>query len=253
MQSLDNFVTRARLQNRIHRERQSQSFDQLSSTVQKSWNSFGNHLQENLGQVKELDSDMSTNQTILRATLGPLNENIKEPLSQLRSDVATAPIQEYVPTGETPQKVRYEYPTVLPRTDTHQGLLAGLRNPKSVSPPGTASPPRSTNSVFMDSISDEVLDQLTVHDDNDLPTTGGLREVNANIQSTSAENVSTIPSTTVDPAPAIKRQNTAEVKIPLKGPGKSSIVKLEGRENNTVPVFRRSGSRRLRGSPLVQE
>jgi kinesin family protein 11 len=254
MQTLDGFVTRARLQNGIHHEKQLQSLDQLSSTVQESYSSIGTHFGENFERAKQLDLEMKADQTVLRAMLGPLDENIKEPLSQLRSDVATAPIREYMPTGETPQKIRYEYPTVLPRTDSHQHLLAGLQNSSSVSPPAIASPSRSTNAVFTDSISDEVhLDQPTVYNENDLPTTGGLREVDVNIQTNSAENISTVPSTVVETAPQLKRQNTVEVKVPLKAPGKSSIVKLEGRENNTVPVFRRSASRRLRGSPLVQE
>ncbi|WP_248793510.1 hypothetical protein, partial [Escherichia coli] len=47
-------------------------------------------------------------------------------------NIQARPLKEYVATGITPQKRPYEYPTTLPQTESHEALVARLRNSKQL-------------------------------------------------------------------------------------------------------------------------
>ena len=67
---------------------------------------------------------MSSRTSTLQSSLPPLSETIAQPLSSLRTTITDAPLKEYTPTGETPQKTTYHIPSTLPRTEPHDKLLA---------------------------------------------------------------------------------------------------------------------------------
>lgn len=76
-----------------------------------------------------MDIDIKTAEEALRPSL----DHAREPLANLREDICSTTIKEYQPTGDTPQKLVYEYPTELPRTQAHASLIAKLNGEPSPS------------------------------------------------------------------------------------------------------------------------
>ncbi|OIW23969.1 kinesin motor domain-containing protein [Coniochaeta ligniaria NRRL 30616] len=128
MRDLDDFVTRARAENSEHHEQHARSVEGLTGTVKESFSNISHHFVETYDRVRDLGEEMDTATNTLKATLPPLEEEICRPLSILREDINNTVLREYEPTGETPQKLKYEYPTTLPRTEPHEVLLAGLQD-----------------------------------------------------------------------------------------------------------------------------
>jgi kinesin family member 11 len=82
--------------------------------------------------------------TLTLATLAD-EGSIREPLHQLRDEMSTAAMTEYSPTGETPAKTSFSYPTALPRTQDHDTLLDRMRSgSKSPNKRSSPSKPRSS-------------------------------------------------------------------------------------------------------------
>ncbi|KAI0099243.1 P-loop containing nucleoside triphosphate hydrolase protein [Nemania sp. FL0031] len=133
MTSLDDFVTRARSQNAQHDAQHTTSLQYLSSTVEDSYANIGDHFKTTCSRVEELGSEMAIDVKTTEEALEPLLEDVCQPLANLREDISNTVIQEYQPTGETPQKRTYEFPTELPRTQTRASLLAKLNGDSSPS------------------------------------------------------------------------------------------------------------------------
>ena len=246
MQSLDDFVTRARSQNDQHHKVHVQSLQGLASNVSQSYASIGDHFASTYDRVREIGSDIATQSTAAQAALPPLSSSIQQPLADLRSAIANATPRAYVSTGQTPQRKAYRYPTVLPHTLSHDKLLGRGQPSPNKSPvkaavyadaPGADAPPPPS------------------------PTKDGLREISLNVPGALPRNNSDPALTTMNGAkidvetvgmgpPPLKRQAT-ESKLPTKlgGAPKTMVVKLEGRENSLSASFGASGGRRLRSSP----
>ena len=254
MQALDDFVTRARKQNERHHTTHVDSLQGLASTVRQSYSNIGDHFFSTYDRVRHIGEDISTQSAALQASLPPFTSTVQQPLANLRSDITGAPLKEYSPTGETPRKTQYQYPTLLPRTESHEKLLGK----KTTAPP--ASPRRSPSKSIVYT---------------DIPATGGelspssispskeskpnsLREVSLNVNTSlvRSHSDSSAPTLSIpgkaDPdnvcmaPPPLKRQAT-ESKLPTKfGGPKMSGVRLEGRENLGASF---GSGRRLRSSP----
>ncbi|EKJ79487.1 hypothetical protein FPSE_00306 [Fusarium pseudograminearum CS3096] len=126
MEALDDFVTRARTENGHHHETHSQSVDALSNTVEESFGNISAHFKSTFDRVKNLGEEMEVDLGDLQDCLEPLKDQLCQPLANLREDVAGAALQEYQPTGETPAKVQYHYPTDLPRTEDHDLIISSI-------------------------------------------------------------------------------------------------------------------------------
>lgn len=137
MTALDDFVTRARSENAAHHEKHGEHMDGLSDTVMASFENISSHFVETFDRVRDLGSEMDTLTAEAERSLEPVNEHLREPLSDLREEIMETKIKEYQPTGETPMKTQYQYPTDLPKTKAHERLLADLN--------GTASPTKSAS------------------------------------------------------------------------------------------------------------
>jgi kinesin family protein 11 len=243
MSALDDFVTRARSQNAQHHDSHAQSLQKLSATVKSSYSNIGTHFTSTYERVRDLGDEMSTQTTTLQETLAPLDSVLREPLSQLRENIATTAFQEYQPTGETPQKIQYTYPTELPRTDAHENILAAMRRPaeSSRSPSKSMGPGFSSliPVVFNDSMesmsptrSRQFSRSLPAsglkNEDPERPTTSGstgLREVDVNVNMVGSGIVSE------EEAPNFKKGisgNAGKLPVPKS---KKSVIQLEGREN----------------------
>ena len=246
MQALDDFVTRARSQNEQHHKTHVQSLQGLASNVSQSYSSIGGHFVSTYDRVRDIGNDASSQCTSIQNTLSPFSTSIQQPLADLRNAIANTPLQDYVSTGETPQRKSYNYPNTLPRTESHEKLLDRGRISPAKSP--TKAP------VFTDAPGADAPPPPS-------PIKDGLREISLNVPAAMPRNNSdpalpTLGTSKIDidtvgmGPPPLKRQAT-ESKLPTKlgGGGKSGVVKLEGRENNLSASFGAGGGRRLRSSP----
>jgi len=255
MRALDDFVTRARSQNSQHHDSHARSLQNLSSTVKSSYSNIGSHFTSTYERVRDLGDEMSAKTATLQETLEPLDSVLRQPLSTLRDNIASTQIQEYQPTGETPQKVQYSYPTSLPRTEAHETLLAALRRP-----PGMRSPSKSMTSmvpvIFNDtpSTSHPQLRDFSASvpagssrpgEHEQRPTTSGsLREMDINITAVPAPSASeALEQVTL--IPSFKRSVSANRgNLPVLKSGKKSVVPAEGRENINTNILAQSTGRR---------
>jgi kinesin family protein 11 len=257
MQALDDFVSRARSQNAQHHDSHVQSLQALSSTVKTSYGNVGSHFNATYERVRDLGDEMSIRTSSLQDSLKPLDTVLRQPLADLRSNIATTEFQEYQPTGATPQKVQYMFPTELPKTDTHEQLLAALRRPMGSSS-GTKNLSKSSTipTVFND-IMEGIVDTAAPltgpgveASTSERPvTSGGLREVDSNVTARSI-NIELQSSTTLisdvskDTKELFRRSVTGAGKLPVLRSKKStsSIPPAEGREN--VNILAQSTGRR---------
>ena len=253
MQALDEFVRRARSQNERHHSTHVQSLQSLASNVRQSYSSIGNHFDSTYDRVREIGVDISTQSTTIQASLQPLDSTIKQPLVGLRTHILEAPLKEYTPTGETPRKVQYQYPTILPQSQPHKTLL-GRSNPASHSHP-EQTPNKSPNKAMVYTDGPEIEHGARPHSSTPSKNseTASLREISLNVNgalnrnnSDSAAPILATSNTDVGVIgmgpPPLKRQAT-ESKLPTKlASGRGGIVRLEGRENM-------GAGRRLRSSP----
>ncbi|CAL8576664.1 Kinesin-related motor protein, variant 2 [Xanthoria parietina] len=265
MQALDDFVTRARSQNERHHSTHVSSLRSLASTVNDSYSSIGDHFTSSYDRVRDVGNDISDRSKILQDNLSPLSETVQRPLSSLRSTIINNLFKEYIPTGETPQKTQYRFPTTLPRTEPHDRLLTKIFPASHQSSSTSLIPPPSPSKsiVYTDLPDNPSTDPFAVAATStststpSKPTTG-LRELDMNITNNNNNYRHSDPtlannnkpavdapfnSTSMGPPP-LKRQATMEgnSKLPTKlGQGKG-VVRVEGRENL-------GAGRRLRSSP----
>jgi kinesin family protein 11 len=167
--ALDEIVSRVRSQNEEHHRAHTASLGQLAGNVQTSYRNIGEHFDTSYNRTKSLRDDMQQKAGALTQTLPGLSADgdIRQPLHSLRSEMSAAEIAEYASTGETPARMQYTYPTVLPRTESHETLLdrmrgvpsadAVLRSPQRRSPLKSKSSPMkllvspTKHNVFADS------------------------------------------------------------------------------------------------------
>jgi kinesin family protein 11 len=278
LHSLDDIVTRIRAQNNDHHTAHTSSLSALSSTVQSSYSSIGEHFSTSFTRVQSLESDMSAQTTALKLTLPTLAPaaEIRAPLSDLRETITSQNLIEYNPTGSTPQRISYTIPTTLPRTEAHEVLLARLRDPSSsfASSVDDASRSPSKGMVFNDATQSTTTSPPTVP----TPTlaikplfprsatvpqtsTSSLRELDINILAQETTQTQLSSPTDLIQQPPLKKQNTtkddaAGSKLPMKKMGRKTVTTagLVDRENLTITNFSASvgpggrEGRRLRSS-----
>lgn len=143
--ALDEIVSRVRAQNEEHHAAHTTSIGQLAGNVQESYRNIGEHFETSYSRTQALDVDMQEHTGAISQTLPSMeaDSEIRQPLRSLREDMAGSQIAEYTATGETPARMQYTYPTVLPRTEDHQSLLDRMRGiPKQEAPTSPAKSPR---------------------------------------------------------------------------------------------------------------
>ncbi|EOD48270.1 putative kinesin-ii 85 kda subunit protein [Neofusicoccum parvum UCRNP2] len=246
LHSLDDIVTRVRAQNDVHHANHTESLSALASNVQASYSNIGEHFNTSFSRIQDVSSDMEAKTATLQATLPLLAEDgeIRGPLRTLREEIEHQALQEYAPTGETPQVTKYTYPTALPRTEGQDSFLSKLRNKAPSSRSTTASPQKSPSKgmVFTDIPPAEEEPTTITATTTIIPTapatvrpnsaasdtsTGGLREIDPNtINPPITESASAPPTvalkidspTLMAAQPPLKRQHSdrTESKLPMK-------------------------------------
>ena len=226
MQALDEFVSRARGHNERHHETHVASLQSLGTTVRQSYSGVGAQFDTTYNRLRELGEDMTIRSEELGTSLDPLNTEVRQPLVKLRDDITGTTLQEDGPTGTTPPKTKYQYPTNLPRTETRKATkLPG-------SPIGSADFAESTNKrmVFTD-VEDEVVLLQPVEADK---ISNGLREVPVNVnmtRATSNDSTTSQSSANDEALPPVKRQKRAGTRQQHKFNGKTSVIRAGGDEN----------------------
>ncbi|KAI1392933.1 kinesin-domain-containing protein [Hypoxylon trugodes] len=247
MTSLDDFVSRARSQNSLHHDRHASSVKNLSSTVEGSYANIGDHFKDTYSRVQDLNSEMDTNVTDAQESLESFSEIVREPLSDLREDINSTVLQEYQPTGDTPQKITYRYPTELPHTEAHEVLLRKLNGEVSPSKSkvfSDADPSLSENRSPSRRFASESSFPLSDRDHN--PLSMSLREVHPNLNATATLNFDPRANATVHgfsmmdgtantdgdfTMPLLKKSRTTRG----SKAGKKAAAAAEGREN--IPLL----------------
>lgn len=281
MEALDDFVAKARSHNGRFHEAQLASLNAIANNVHESRSAVDGKLNDFNESVESLQEDMNVRTNELQQTTAPLQEEVRQPLNELRENLQSHPMQEYLPTGVTPQKRRYDYPSTLPRTEPHDGLRSRHRTSKQFTalpfngeveqPPAASSPessPAKPSYVYSDA-AEEVGTQPPPPSLNP-PSNTGLREVDLNVArqvggeeegdssgkpETPAQNASVDLDETPekeDSEPPLKKRRSSsnttsaivESKLPHKMLSKKMAGMMEGREN--VPLSGIAGRRNYR-------
>ncbi|KAL2201845.1 kinesin-domain-containing protein [Sarocladium strictum] len=233
MEALDDFATRAKSENANHHAARAELIETMSDVVEQSYASTTSHFKAELDRVRDFGEKMESELNDLRDGLDPLDTQVRQPLANLREEIIGTGLQEYQPTGETPQKTQYSYPTHLPRT------RAGSRSSQRISSIAESTTPsespRSSSLLNPATLifSDNDMDSKTMpipsspsmhFSDRTNHTITSLREINPNTTTfdTHANTIS-IPT-----APSSLPQSTTE-------------------GGNTLPIFKRS-TRAVRGA-----
>lgn len=250
MEALDDFVTRARAENADHQKTHGQSVLSLANTVEQSFGNISAHFKTTFERVRNLGEEMAVDANDLQDALGPLDAQLRQPLANLRESVSGMALQEYQPTGETPQKVQYHYPTTLPRTEHHD--VFATKTDKQPGTPETESHQgtEADTVVFSDIGSHRPAfsspRQSIASTEGKSQNGMSLREVNPNLTTNLTTGAigfdprSSIISIPVEHTlPVLKRTTRG-----MRKQGAVSGVVVEGRENMPPATFSRSVSRR---------
>lgn len=281
LQSLDDIVARIQDQNNTHHVAHTASLAALSTTVAASYSSIGEHLSSSFERVQSLEADMDAQAGSLRETLPTLaaDADIRAPLHELRDHVGSQNLIEYTSTGETPQRVSYNIPNNLPRTENHDSLLSRLRDRPATSDASTRSPTKqpifndatnalpsptdmfklstATKPIFARSVS--ASSTAHGHTISSLPLgqPTSLRELDVNIVAQESAHTQPLPLTSqssdsimaVPPNKKMRINGEDGSKLPMKKMRKTVAGGLADRENLSITNFANSvgpGARRLR-------
>lgn len=129
LQALDEIVFRVRAQNDRQHGAHADSLQELGRTVRQSYESIGQHIAQSSGRTEAFAQDIARDAAEMSTGLDQLSDGVRAPLIELRADILGATLVEYLPTGQTPQKMTYQYATELPRTASHDVLLHRFREP----------------------------------------------------------------------------------------------------------------------------
>lgn len=274
LHSLDDIVSRVREQNNVHHTAHTTSLATLSSTVQTSYSSVGEHLSTSFERVQSLEADVSAQQNTLKETLSSLSADatIRAPLHELRETVGAQNLIEYDPTGQTPQRVNYHIPSNLPRTEDHDTILSRLRDRPTSSDDTTRSPTKqpifidatnfadSTTELFLPTKPDFTRSFSANTQNHTAPIS--LRELDVNIVAQESAHTQPLPlvsrssDSVVMAAPPNKKQRSNDdgaSKLPMKKMMRKTVGGgKDDRENLSITNFSSSigpgqiGGRRLR-------
>lgn len=130
MEALDDFVAKARSQNGRFHESHLGSLNAMVKNARETRSNVYGQLDGFTGRVEQLQDDVDMHTENLEQATAPLHAEVRQPLLEMRSNIQSHPLKEYVPTGITPQKRRYEYPSEMPQTEAHDGLRTRHRTSK---------------------------------------------------------------------------------------------------------------------------
>jgi kinesin family member 11 len=262
MSALDEFVTRARSQNDKSHNDHLGGLQQFQLEVAQLQTEVADTIQQRDTDLRVLKNSTESSTAELSECTEAFGAEAREALQTLHAQVDDSPMQDYVATGETPQKRDWTYPKDLPATAKHETIIARMRGlPESSvelsiartpgSPRKRASPRKSPTKTRSPKKAKVFTDTAALMDNMTEPIKG-LREIDMNVVTSSNGMVGdshTISfSKSVSGQPPLKRHATANAAV---GVGKVTRSRAAaagtGPENFSQSVG--SGGRRLRNSP----
>lgn len=217
LQALDEILSKVRNQNTHHHDAHIESLTGLATSVKQSYASIGEHLTDSSLRAQAFESDFTMQTSLITDSLAPLEQDIHVPLSELRENVLAAPLVEYSPTGQTPQKSQYQYQSILPRTQPHAELLRAHRGEPShihtsTTTPSTRPQSPTKTTIYTDT---DVDNSPTRPSSRPQSAHSSLRELDINIAPASMKTDAALNSAVDVKAlqpngaqPPFKRQNT---------------------------------------------
>ncbi|KAF3924673.1 Kinesin-1 [Arthrobotrys entomopaga] len=124
MQTLDEFVTRAREQNERHHRLRVTSLDTVAEQVKTSASGVRYNIDDIKQAVEDVNSDVLASNLKAKNALDPFKVHGSRLLSGLRGQVEMAVYRDYVPTQTTPRKREYPFSTDIPKTAPREQILA---------------------------------------------------------------------------------------------------------------------------------
>ena len=256
MEALDDFVAKARSQNGRYYEAHLSNLNSMATGVRESYSTMHEQLNGLGDRVELLEEDATKQRDILNESTAPLSDEVRQPLSELRTNVQSRPMKEYTVTGATPTKRKYEYTSTLPQTEGHDALISRLRNSEELSTlpfnggqisPTSSTPTASPSKQYVYNDADEV--------GTEPPTSAitasntGLREVDANVVAkplASDDQSIKTPLAQDGDQPPLKRHCSSSTADKLPKVPTRRTAGMDDREN--IPPVGAVG-RRLRGAP----
>jgi kinesin family member 11 len=183
MATLDDFVTKARAQNSLHHEARLQALGALTGNVRQAYSSIQGEISTMRDRVDEFQGDIRRYTCELSSAVQPFAGDVCEPLAELRKSLQETPLYDYTPTGTTPPRSTYAYPTILPRTASHSSIIGKLRQVKmpNISPEKPASLQRSPSKTRVYNDTKDEVGSLLPSVTSCTSSNTGLREIDANV------------------------------------------------------------------------
>ncbi|CCU81857.1 Kinesin-related motor protein [Blumeria hordei DH14] len=263
MYALGDFVTRARSMNKEHHDYHVNSLQDLANNVQTSNSSVNGHMISSYERSRDMVLALTEQTFLAQQCLEPLDSSVNKPLSQLRKTINSLQLRQYQPTGQTPQKTHYDYPTKLPRTDDYKSLLASVESSDEYFDFVT-SPVPGNNRIFEDlpCLNEEFQEPQTqnskrlqeshIHRPSSI-SKPGLREIDSNISNPtfSIRNLNDQLTTIPKSKRLVRRNGTAKDlgKLPVLMARKTIAVSEESENlppNESILALQGTGRRRSR-------
>ncbi|KAK5104734.1 Kinesin- motor protein [Lithohypha guttulata] len=224
MAALDEFVVRAKEQNNHHHDDHVASLNTMSSQLENSLES----VQSRLGHTSlaAFNTGMKAHLDEIASTFADVEDKARMPLQQLQETLTAANLANYVPTGHTPPKKHWTYPTELPRTlPSTTPQTSPQRSPKK-SPKKQLSPRKLSPKKQMVRPDSPIQQQLRELDINVVapvrPAVVAVKELKQNEREKVKEKESIVPAPVKTAAsfyaPRMTRSSTARLLVTTAEP-----------------------------------
>ena len=265
MSALDEFVTKARSQNDDGHNEHLAGLLQLQSQMAQVQTDLTHAVEQRQRSLKVFGESEQSHSTEQLDLVANLDQHVRSALESLSKDFDHSGPKDYVPTGETPQKREWQYPTDLPQTAAHDSIIArrrGLpdptiqtrtpstartpgRSPKKHTSPRKASPSKPT-SPTKGKVYTDIADQHQSQTINVTEMLKGLKEVDINVVPQPSQTIDFSKSVGSGQPPPLKRHATAMGSGDARRAAKSRATATPGVENQSQGV---GPGRKLRSSP----
>ncbi|EXJ79097.1 kinesin family member 11 [Capronia epimyces CBS 606.96] len=127
MAALDEFVTRARSQNESHHAERAKGLEKVVCQAREGFAGLATQLEARSGCLETFGNELKSQTAGLDDLGSSLDHDTRPLLRNLREEISATKLMDYDPTGQTPPKKEWQYPTDLPRTESHESIIARLR------------------------------------------------------------------------------------------------------------------------------
>ena len=212
VETLVHLIGEAQTANDHHHQEEAEGRSNLVSSVAGNYQSIVERLTDNSVQLQGMNLDLARNAHSILDSFSMLEGGVHKSLEDLRANAAAKEMEACAPTGETPQRTAYQYPTRLPVTDAHDLRVAfrdGRKRRIPQSPKHSAKKRAQRRDVLVDTEYSRPQSQqgeVTMADDDDVEgdrtmntaVSSGLREIAVNVSAGLLKTATALPHNTND-------------------------------------------------------